>query len=115
MAAFTKFNQFVEDLAGGVHNLKTGTSHVLKVLLTSTAPVATNAVKADWFLSSMVRATANAQHSAVPLFGPAAPLVGMPERLIDATALYAGETASRITTIVPASQAVADVAGSAGT
>lgn len=47
MAAFQKFNQFVEDVAGGVHNLKTGTSHVFKVLLTNTAPVATNAVKAD--------------------------------------------------------------------
>lgn len=47
MASFTKFNQFVEDLAHGVHDLKTGTSHVLKVLLTNTAPVATNAVKGD--------------------------------------------------------------------
>src|SRR3954469_10669097 len=47
MASFSKFNQFAEDLAAGVHNLKTGTSHVLKVLLTNTAPVATNAVKAD--------------------------------------------------------------------
>src|SRR3954469_7387582 len=47
MASFSKFNQFAEDLAAGVHNLKTGTSHVLKVLLTNSAPVATNAVKAD--------------------------------------------------------------------
>jgi len=42
MAAFNKFNQFVEDVAKGVHNLATGT---LKVLLTNTAPVATNAIK----------------------------------------------------------------------
>lgn len=44
MATFNKFNQTVEDLAKGVHNLDTNT---LKVLLTNTAPVATNSVKAD--------------------------------------------------------------------
>lgn len=44
MAAFTKFNQFVEDVAEKVHNLGADT---LKILLTNTAPVATNAVKAD--------------------------------------------------------------------
>jgi hypothetical protein len=44
MASFNKFNQFVEDLAKKVHNLN---SDSLKVLLTNTAPVATNAVKAD--------------------------------------------------------------------
>lgn len=44
MAAFNKFNQFVEDQAEKVHNLG---ADALKVLLTNTAPVATNAVKAD--------------------------------------------------------------------
>lgn len=44
MAAFNKFNQFVEDLAEKVHNLGADT---LKVMLTNTAPVATHAVKAD--------------------------------------------------------------------
>ena len=44
MATYTKFNQFVEDLAEKVHNLGADT---LKVMLTLTAPVATNAVKAD--------------------------------------------------------------------
>jgi hypothetical protein len=44
---FNKFQQFVEDLANGVYNLKTGTSHSFKVMLTNTAPVATNAVYAD--------------------------------------------------------------------
>lgn len=44
MAAYNKFNQFVQDLAHKVHNLG---SDALKVLLTLTAPVATNAVKAD--------------------------------------------------------------------
>lgn len=41
---FQKFNQFVEDVAEKVYNLQTDS---LKVLLTNTAPVATNAVKAD--------------------------------------------------------------------
>lgn len=44
MATFTKFNQFVEDLAKGVHNLSTGQ---LKVALTNTAPVAGDSVYAD--------------------------------------------------------------------
>lgn len=44
MASFNKFQQFVEDLAKKVHNLDSDT---LKILLTNTAPVATNAVKAD--------------------------------------------------------------------
>lgn len=44
MATFTKFDQFVEDLAKGVHNLSTGQ---IKVALTNTAPVAANAVYAD--------------------------------------------------------------------
>ena len=47
MATFNKVRQFVEDIAAGVHNLKTGTSHVLKVMLTNTAPTVTNAVRAD--------------------------------------------------------------------
>lgn len=41
MAAFTKFNSFVEDLAEKVHNLGADS---LKVYLTNTAPVATNTV-----------------------------------------------------------------------
>jgi hypothetical protein len=44
MASFNKFHQFVEDLAKGVHNLDTGS---LKILLTNTAPVATNSIKGD--------------------------------------------------------------------
>jgi hypothetical protein len=44
MATFNKFNQFVEDVAKKVHNLNSDT---LKILLTNTAPVATNSVKAD--------------------------------------------------------------------
>lgn len=44
MATFTKFNSFVEALAEKKHDLGADT---LKVMLTLTAPVATNTVKAD--------------------------------------------------------------------
>lgn len=44
MAAFNKFNSFVEALAEKVHKLDTD---VLKIMLTNTAPVAGNAVKTD--------------------------------------------------------------------
>jgi hypothetical protein len=44
VAAFNKFQQFSEDAYEKVHNLG---ADALKVLLTLTAPVATNSVKAD--------------------------------------------------------------------
>lgn len=44
MAAFQKFNSFVEALAEKKHDLGADT---LKVMLTNVAPVATNTVKAD--------------------------------------------------------------------
>lgn len=44
MASFNKFNAFVEDVAEKVHNLGADT---LKVMLTNSAPSASNAVKAD--------------------------------------------------------------------
>lgn len=44
MPAFSKFNAFVADVGNKVHNLGSDT---LKIMLTNTAPVATNAVKAD--------------------------------------------------------------------
>ena len=44
MASFNKFNSFVEALAEKKHDLGADT---LKVLLTNSAPVATNTVKAD--------------------------------------------------------------------
>ena len=48
MASFVKYQQLVADLASGVHQFQTGTTHVLKVALTNTAPnVATHAVRAD--------------------------------------------------------------------
>jgi hypothetical protein len=48
VASFVKYQQFVQDLASGVHQLQTGTSHVLRVALTNTAPnAATHNVLAD--------------------------------------------------------------------
>ena len=47
MASFNKFNQFVADVASGVHQMQTGTAQVFKVMLTNVAPIATNAVKTD--------------------------------------------------------------------
>ena len=44
MASFNKFNSFVSDIAQKVHNLNSDT---LKVLLTDTAPVATNTIKSN--------------------------------------------------------------------
>lgn len=44
MATFNKFNSFVEAVAEKVHNLG---SDVLKVMLTNTAPVATNTQKSN--------------------------------------------------------------------
>lgn len=47
MASFNKYQQFAEDLAGGVHDL-VGTQHTLKVMLSNSAPNATShAVRAD--------------------------------------------------------------------
>lgn len=44
MAVYNKFQDFVEQLGLGVHNLNTG---LIKVALTNTAPVATNTVFAN--------------------------------------------------------------------
>jgi hypothetical protein len=44
MATFTKFDVFTENLAEGVHNLG---SNTLKVMLTNSAPLVTNTVKAN--------------------------------------------------------------------
>lgn len=49
MATFNKFNQFVEDLAKGVHNFTSDATCSVTVALTAAAnaPVATNSVLAD--------------------------------------------------------------------
>lgn len=49
MASFNKFNQFVEDLAKGVHNFTSDSTCTVTVALcaAANAPVATNSVLAD--------------------------------------------------------------------
>lgn len=48
MASCVFFDQFVQDLCSGVHSVNTGTTHVLKVMLTNTAPdKSTNQVLGD--------------------------------------------------------------------
>lgn len=44
MASYNKFNVYVEDLIEGVHDWD---AHTFKLMLTNTAPVATNTVKAN--------------------------------------------------------------------
>jgi hypothetical protein len=44
MAAYNKINQFVQDLANKKHDLS---ADVFKVMLTNSAPVATNSIKSD--------------------------------------------------------------------
>jgi nitronate monooxygenase len=47
------------------------------------------------------------QRAGLPLFTPALPLAGMPEHTVDSSALYAGETVSRLDDVIPAEEAVA--------
>jgi nitronate monooxygenase len=51
------------------------------------------------------------QRRSLPFYGPGSILRGMDERLVEVTPLYAGETAERIVGIVPAAQAVRELAG----
>lgn len=46
----------------------------------------------------------------LPMFSPIAPTIGMPESVVDRTALYAGETVLRMTSVISARQAVTDLA-----
>jgi NAD(P)H-dependent flavin oxidoreductase YrpB (nitropropane dioxygenase family) len=45
------------------------------------------------------------QRPSLPLFSPALPLAGMPDRIVQGTALYAGETVGRVHDVVPAAEA----------
>lgn len=53
---------------------------------------------------------ANAQRPGLPLFSPVLPLAGMPDDAVDRCALYAGESAIRISDILPAAEALARLA-----
>jgi NAD(P)H-dependent flavin oxidoreductase YrpB (nitropropane dioxygenase family) len=50
------------------------------------------------------------QRPGLPLFTPALPLSGMPPHTIERSALYAGETVSRLHDVIPAAEAVARLA-----
>ena len=50
----------------------------------------------------------------LPLFGPAAPLKGMPDRLIEVTPLYAGESVRHMPAVVGAAEATRALAGVSG-
>lgn len=62
-----------------------------------------------------LRTMTTLQHPRVPFFGPGPALRGMPERVVDAAALYAGEGAGEIRSVVPAAVAVRQLAGLAPT
>jgi len=49
------------------------------------------------------------QAPGIPFYGPAVPTRGSPESLLDAGALYAGETVARISEIRPAAELVAEL------
>jgi NAD(P)H-dependent flavin oxidoreductase YrpB (nitropropane dioxygenase family) len=58
------------------------------------------------------RATAHLvrlQAPRMPLFSPIAPTIDMPESSVDRAALYAGETVLRLTSVISARQAVAEL------
>jgi nitronate monooxygenase len=58
----------------------------------------------------LATATLSRQRLTLPLYGPAAVLEGMDERLLDVTPLYAGVCAAEIHSVIPAAQAVAELA-----
>jgi nitronate monooxygenase len=49
------------------------------------------------------------QRPGLPLFSPIAPTIGMPDSVVDRTALYAGETVLRMTSVISAQQAVTEL------
>jgi NAD(P)H-dependent flavin oxidoreductase YrpB (nitropropane dioxygenase family) len=54
---------------------------------------------------------ARLQSAAVPSYSPIPPVVGTPDRVLEVSPLYAGETVSRLHDLVPAAQIVRDLAG----
>jgi nitronate monooxygenase len=57
----------------------------------------------------MIMPVVRMQTPALPIFSPIAPTIGMPDRVVDRTALYAGETVLRMTSVISARQAVTDL------
>jgi nitronate monooxygenase len=63
---------------------------------------------------SLTAATIKAQRAGLPIFGPSPPVAGMPESVVASSALYAGETAMRIESVLSAADAVRALAGAGG-
>ncbi len=59
---------------------------------------------------SLMGTYARLQHPRVPLFSPGPALAGMPDRTVEVTPLYAGESVARMHDVVPAAEAVARLA-----
>ncbi|HLI32611.1 MAG TPA: nitronate monooxygenase [Solirubrobacteraceae bacterium] len=57
---------------------------------------------------------ARLQLRSLPLYSPAPALAGMPDRVVDVTPLYAGESARAIHEILPAAEAVAELSRGVG-
>jgi nitronate monooxygenase len=55
---------------------------------------------------SVASAPTKFQRAALPVYGPSPPTTGTADALVPVTALYAGETALRISDVIPASEAV---------
>lgn len=49
------------------------------------------------------------QRPALPMFSPIAPTIGMPDSVVDSTALYAGDSVLKMTSVISAAQAVTDL------
>jgi nitronate monooxygenase len=62
----------------------------------------------------MVRRVAEAQRPGLPLYGPASPVEGDPDSLVDAAPLYAGECVARIHDLRPAGEITRELARSLG-
>ncbi|MGH3413994.1 MAG: NAD(P)H-dependent flavin oxidoreductase [Marmoricola sp.] len=60
---------------------------------------------------AMIDALPRLQQARLPMLSPTPPLAGMPDAAVDSTPLYAGESALRIETIVPAADAVRVLGG----
>ena len=60
----------------------------------------------DWATAPLT----HIQMPSLPMFSPVAPTIGMPESAVDHTALYAGETVLRMTSVISALQAVTELA-----
>jgi nitronate monooxygenase len=63
---------------------------------------------------STLTIAARVQHPLLPLLSPGPPLAGMPDRTVDTCPLYAGECVREIHTVIPAAQAVQELARGVG-